>query len=160
MLAPWAILSCCFYYQNGQNGVCNLLSLCKEMKRFDRSPDLVVVVLSTLCSLSLLSLSPGVESSGVPPVLCGSLTMDQLEMLGVNPGVMWKWELPTLGTPGPHSHILQVPNFYSKASVRITLHWPTFTTRTLIRKLNFLSKLLSGSNQSEGVFVACCRGCL
>ena len=41
--------------------------------------------------------------------------------------------------------ILRVPKFYSKASVKITLHWPNVTTRTLIRKLNFLSKLLSGS---------------
>ena len=45
-------------------------------------------------------------------------------------------------------HILRVPKFYSKASVRIALHWPTVTTRTLIRKLNFLSKLLSGSNDT------------
>ena len=45
-------------------------------------------------------------------------------------------------------HILRVPKFYSKASVRIALHWPTVATRTLIRKLNFLSKLLSGSNDT------------
>ena len=44
--------------------------------------------------------------------------------------------------------ILRVPKFYSKASVRIALHWPTVATRTLIRKLNFLSKLLSGSNDT------------
>ena len=41
--------------------------------------------------------------------------------------------------------ILRVPKFYSKASVKIALHWPNVATRTLIRKLNFLSKLLSGS---------------
>ena len=44
--------------------------------------------------------------------------------------------------------ILRVPKFYSKTSVRIGLHWPTVATRTLIRKLNFLSKLLSGSNDT------------
>ena len=50
--------------------------------------------------------------------------------------------------------ILRVPKFYSKASVRIALHWPTVATRTLIRKLNFLSKPLSGSNDmiSKRVF--------
>ena len=36
-------------------------------------------------------------------------------------------------------------HFYSKAAVRIALHWPTVATRILIRKLGFLSKLLSGS---------------
>ena len=40
--------------------------------------------------------------------------------------------------------ILRVPKFYSKSAVRIGLRWPTVTTRVLIRKLNFLSKLLSG----------------
>ena len=41
--------------------------------------------------------------------------------------------------------ILRVPKFYSKASVKVALHWLNVTTCTLIRKLNFLSKLLSGS---------------
>ena len=44
--------------------------------------------------------------------------------------------------------ILRVPKFYSKTSVRIALHWPTVATCILIRKLNFLSKLLSGSNDT------------
>ncbi len=50
--------------------------------------------------------------------------------------------------------ILRVPKFYSNASVRIVLHWPNITTRTLLRKLNFLSKLLSGSKDiiSQRVF--------
>ena len=39
--------------------------------------------------------------------------------------------------------ILRVPKFYSKLAVRIALHWPKAATRILIRKLGFLSKLLS-----------------
>ena len=34
--------------------------------------------------------------------------------------------------------ILRAPKFYSEASVRIALHWPTVATRILIRKLNFV----------------------
>ena len=50
--------------------------------------------------------------------------------------------------------ILRAPKFYSKASVRIALHWPTVATRILIRKLNFLSKLLRGNKDtiSQRVF--------
>ena len=50
--------------------------------------------------------------------------------------------------------ILRAPKFYSKASVRIALHWPTVATRILIRKLNFLSKLLPGNKDtiSQRVF--------
>ena len=39
--------------------------------------------------------------------------------------------------------ILRVPRRYSKSAVRIGLHWPSVATRVLIRKLSFLSKLLS-----------------
>jgi len=39
--------------------------------------------------------------------------------------------------------ILKVPKFYSAAAVRIGLHWPNVSTRVLIRKLKYLSKLLS-----------------
>ena len=57
--------------------------------------------------------------------------------------------------------ILRVPKFYSKTSVRIALHRPTVATRILIRKPNFLSKLLSGSNDiiSRRCFRRC-RRCL
>ena len=41
--------------------------------------------------------------------------------------------------------ILHVPRCYSKSAVRIGLHWPSVATRVLIRKLSFLSKLLSGT---------------
>ena len=41
--------------------------------------------------------------------------------------------------------ILRVPRCYSKSAVRIGLHWPSVATRVLIRKLSFLSKLLSGT---------------
>ena len=41
--------------------------------------------------------------------------------------------------------ILRVPRRYSKSAVRIGLHWPSVATRVLIRKLGFLSKLLSGT---------------
>ena len=44
--------------------------------------------------------------------------------------------------------ILRVPKFYSKAAVRIGLHWPTVSSRILIRKLSFLSKLLAGSRDT------------
>lgn len=40
--------------------------------------------------------------------------------------------------------ILLVSKFYSKLAVCIGLHWPTVSTRTLIRKLCVLSKLLTG----------------
>ena len=41
--------------------------------------------------------------------------------------------------------ILCVPRCYSKSAVRIGLHWPSVATSVLIRKLSFLSKLLSGT---------------
>ena len=44
--------------------------------------------------------------------------------------------------------ILRVPKFYSKSAVRIGLHWPSVATRVLIRKLGFLSKLLSGTEDT------------
>ena len=44
--------------------------------------------------------------------------------------------------------ILRLPKFYSKSAVRIGLHWPTVATRVLIRKLGFLSKLLSGNEDT------------
>ena len=79
--APSAIAHAYSYTlrQRVKNGLCNLLSLCKEMKLFDRSPDLVEF-LSTISSLYLLSFSCGTQ---VQPVLRGSLTMDQLATLGL-----------------------------------------------------------------------------
>ena len=49
--------------------------------------------------------------------------------------------------------ILRVPKFYSKASLKIALHWPNVATRTIIRKL---SKLLSGNKDiiSRRVFLS------
>ena len=44
--------------------------------------------------------------------------------------------------------ILRVPKFYSRLAVRIGLHWPAVSTRILIRKLGFLSKLLSSSKDT------------
>ena len=52
--------------------------------------------------------------------------------------------------------ILRLPKFYAKSAVRIGLHWPTVATCILIRKLSFLSKLLSGSKDiiSRRVFTS------
>ena len=44
--------------------------------------------------------------------------------------------------------ILRLPKFYAQSAVRIGLHWPTVATRILIRRLSFLSKLLSGSKDT------------
>ena len=44
--------------------------------------------------------------------------------------------------------ILCVPKFYSRLAVHIGLHWPAVSTRILIRKLGFLSKLLSSSKDT------------
>ena len=38
--------------------------------------------------------------------------------------------------------ILRLPRFYSTKAVRIGLHWPSMSTRILLRKLKFLCKLL------------------
>ena len=38
--------------------------------------------------------------------------------------------------------ILRLPKFYSNNAIRIGLHWPTVSTRILLRKLSFLTKLL------------------
>ena len=39
--------------------------------------------------------------------------------------------------------ILKVPKFYSGTAIQIGLNWPSVSTQILIRKLKFLSKLLS-----------------
>ena len=44
--------------------------------------------------------------------------------------------------------ILRLPKLYSKLAVHIGLHWPTVATRILIRKLSFLSKLLSATKDT------------
>lgn len=44
--------------------------------------------------------------------------------------------------------ILRLPKFYSNNAIRIGLHWPTVSTRILLRKLSFLAKLLSSKNDS------------
>ena len=44
--------------------------------------------------------------------------------------------------------ILRLPKFYSNNAIRIGLHWPTVSTRILLRKLSFLAKLLCSINDS------------
>ena len=44
--------------------------------------------------------------------------------------------------------ILRLPKFYSNNAIRIGLHWPTVSTRILLRKLSFLAKLLCSKNDS------------
>ena len=44
--------------------------------------------------------------------------------------------------------ILKLSNFHANDAIRIGLHWPTMATRILSRKLTFLSKLLTNSNDS------------
>ena len=39
--------------------------------------------------------------------------------------------------------ILRVPKFYSAVAVRVALHWPGTSTLILLRKLNYLCKLLA-----------------
>ena len=41
-----------------------------------------------------------------------------------------------------------MPKFYSAIAVRIGLHWPSVCTRVLIRKLKYLSKLLSSDQDT------------
>ena len=45
--------------------------------------------------------------------------------------------------------ILQLPKYFSGKTVRLALQWPSMSTRVLIRKLKFLSQLLSDSNDVE-----------
>ena len=45
--------------------------------------------------------------------------------------------------------ILQLPKHFSNTTVRLALLWPFMSTRVLIRKLTFLSRLLSNSNEVE-----------
>ena len=45
--------------------------------------------------------------------------------------------------------ILQLPKHFSGTTVRLALQWPSMSTRVLIRKLTFLSRLLSNSNDVE-----------
>ena len=45
--------------------------------------------------------------------------------------------------------ILQLPKHFSGTTVRLALQWPSMSTRVLIRKLTFLSRLLSNSNEVE-----------
>ena len=42
--------------------------------------------------------------------------------------------------------ILKLSKFHANDIIRIALHWPSMATRVLLRKLSFLSKLLTNSN--------------
>ena len=44
--------------------------------------------------------------------------------------------------------ILKLSKFHANDTIRIGLHWSTMATRILLRKLTFLSKLLSNQNDS------------
>ena len=44
--------------------------------------------------------------------------------------------------------ILKLSKFHANEAVRIGLHWPTMSTRILLRKLSFMSKLLSNKSDS------------
>ena len=44
--------------------------------------------------------------------------------------------------------ILKLFKFHANEAVRIGLHWPTMSTRILLRKLTFMSKLLSSKSDS------------
>ena len=48
--------------------------------------------------------------------------------------------------------ILQLPNHFSGKTVRLALQWFSMSTRVLIRKLKFLCRLLSDSN--DGVLIS------
>ena len=52
--------------------------------------------------------------------------------------------------------ILKLSKFHANDTIRIGLHWPTVATRILIRKLTFLSKLLSNCNDtmSSRIFIS------
>ena len=89
--------------------------------------------------LNPLSSSSIFETCIIPVLLYGSET--------------WLLDSTSLNTLESFQHkircrILRVPKFYSKSAVHIGLHWPTVATHVLIRKLNFLSKLLSGTEDT------------
>ena len=44
--------------------------------------------------------------------------------------------------------ILKLSKFHANDTIRIALHWPSVATRILNRKLTFLSKLLSSSEDT------------
>ena len=48
--------------------------------------------------------------------------------------------------------ILRLPKFYSNNAIPIGLHWPTVSTRILLRKLSFLAKLLCSKNDSISIY--------
>ena len=52
--------------------------------------------------------------------------------------------------------ILKLPKYHANDAIRIGLHWPTMATRILLRKLSFLSKLLSNQkdSMSSQIFVS------
>ena len=52
---------------------------------------------------------------------------------------------PSASAAAPY---LRLPKFYSNNAIRIGLHWPTVSTRILLRKLSFLAKLLCSINYS------------
>ena len=44
--------------------------------------------------------------------------------------------------------ILRVPKFYSAVAIRVALHWPSISTLILLRKLNYLGKLLASEKDT------------
>ena len=44
--------------------------------------------------------------------------------------------------------ILGLSKFHSNTAVRVALHWPSMSTRTLLRKLSFLSKLICNNGDT------------
>ena len=54
--------------------------------------------------------------------------------------------------------ILGLSKFHSKTAVRVALHWPSMSTRTLLRKLSFLGKLIcnNADTMSSRIFTTIC----
>ena len=51
--------------------------------------------------------------------------------------------------------ILKLPRYHANVAVRIALHWPTVATRILVRKLTYLSKLLSNQTDTMSSRIFC-----
>ena len=49
--------------------------------------------------------------------------------------------------------ILKLPSFFSNLTVRICLGWPSMTSRILVRKLQFLAKLLQPGTRSIASYI-------
>ena len=51
--------------------------------------------------------------------------------------------------------ILKLPRYHANVAVRIAIHWPTVATRILVRKLTYLSKLLSNQTDTMSSRIFC-----